>query len=168
MTCGCRCPWSWLLLLLPPLLLSSPTSDPCKAEPQSEPVKNDESTFWFDGQHWWPYQDQWGVYGLEDAGMVPQEEQLVSMTAKQRSQRRELMVAKLSKTHDRVKVCPDSGAVGFVAPPSFAKTFKIKSTELSRNGHHFRAANGGVLPNMGCRDVKALGIMQTPMYQSGR
>ena len=67
-------------------------------------------------------------------------------------------VERLSKTHERVKVCPDSGAVGFVAPPTFAKTFKIKSTELSRNGHHFRAANGGVLPNMGCRDVKALDI----------
>ena len=32
---GCRCPRSWLLPLLPVLLLSSPTGDPCKAELKS-------------------------------------------------------------------------------------------------------------------------------------
>ena len=129
-----------------------------KKEPETESVKNDVPSFWFDGQHWWPYEDQWGCYGLDNDIMTPEEEELVSMTAAERAKRRERMVEKLSKTHERVKVCPDSGAVGFVAPPTFAKTFKIKSTELSRNGHHFKAANGGMLPNMGCKDVKALDV----------
>ena len=82
-----------------------------KKEPETESVKNDAPSFWFDGQHWWPYEDQWGCYGLEDASMTPEEEELVSMTAVERAKRRERMVEKLSKTHERVKVCPDSGAV---------------------------------------------------------
>ena len=55
-----------------------------------------------------------------------------------------------------IKVSLDSGAVDTVTPPSTAKYFPIQETDSSRNGIHYRAANGTKIHNHGARIVRGI------------
>ena len=55
-------------------------------------------------------------------------------------------------------MCPDSGAIAFVAPRSFAPDVEVKESEASRQGVHYRHAGGGLIPNEGEKDVHSVDI----------
>ena len=60
--------------------------------------------------------------------------------------------------YTRVKVCPDSGAIKFVAPPHMFPGVEVNQTEASRRGRHLRDASGGGIRNLGEKVVKGKSI----------
>ncbi len=55
----------------------------------------------------------------------------------------------------RISVCPDSGAVTFVAPPEMAPEAPIAPTEASLKGMHYTSASKHQIRNLGESDVMA-------------
>ena len=85
----------------------------------------------------WPWYDQWGCMVLDEV------KELMELTKEERESRI------TSGDWECAKVCPDSGAVKFVGPKTMCKHIEVKESAGSKKGVKYRAANGGLLPNLG-------------------
>ena len=110
---------------------------------------------------WNVYTDYYGCYGLDEEEKTTDQviQQLKKMTKEQREEHRNKMVQKMEAMgYERVRACPDSGAIVFVAPKRFAPGVKLEPSPASINGVNWRAANGGLIPALGQKHVKAKDI----------
>ena len=81
----------------------------------------------------------------------------MDVTASKRKQRRKPKIEEMKEEgFDHFRACPDSGAVVFVAPPSFAPGVKLQPSEASRKGIHYKTASGHHIPNRGEKVIKAV------------
>ena len=106
-----------------------------------------------------PYMDENGCYSVEEVRAQGNDAaKLRKMTPDQRVKYRDAVEKKLGSGYKRVKVCPDSGAIAFVAPRSFAPDVEVRESEASCQGVHYRHAGGGLIPNEGEKDVHSVDI----------
>ena len=97
---------------------------------------------------------------LESPGEREALEQMSSKNVEERKKVREEKAKQMCESgkYQRVKVCPDSGAVKFVAPPTFAPLTPLEESEESKRGRGYRVANGGWIPNQGQKTIRAKDI----------
>ena len=133
--------------------------DAARLGPASEPEvesPGSQDLIW----KWMPYMDEEGTcYSIEE---VRAQKDIVAklrdMSSDQRVKYRDAAAKKLGDGYQRVKVCPDSGAIAFVAPRSFAPDVAVRVSASSRGGVHYRHAGGGLIPNEGEKDVHSVDI----------
>ncbi len=121
-------------------------------------------------QQWTPWTDQWGCYSLEEVRVNILEEvqgrakaqtalnavtpEVPKLNREQRAQLRERLASKFSKTHDRFRVCPDSGSWKMVANKRFALGVKMTESEGSKNSVHYKCASDTLIANEGEKTVE--------------
>jgi hypothetical protein len=59
-------------------------------------------------------------------------------------------------SYEVIRVNVDSGAIDSCIPPNVASMFKVRQTQMSKNGGYYTSASGGVIYNEGERDVKGV------------
>ena len=64
---------------------------------------------------------------------------------------------------ERIALKIDSGAIDTVMPPTLARYFPLESTERSRSGEGYLAANNSVIPHYGMRKLKGESDEYKPM-----
>ena len=97
---------------------------------------------------------------IESPGEREAIEKMSSKNVEERKSTREDKAKKMCEggKYQRVKVCPDPGAVKFVAPPTFAPLVPLEQSEESKRGRGYRVANGGWIPNQGQKTIRAKDI----------
>ncbi len=127
---------------------------------------------WYSFDDQWGWRDPWGVMSVElnQEGEIPVRkeevpldicnvvEELKRLTPTERVKYRDEIEKKLGQTHMRVRICPDSGAIVFIAPRDFAPHVELEESEASRRGVQYRVANKGLIPNLGQKVVEGLDI----------
>ncbi len=122
---------------------------------------------------WNPWTDVWGTYMLEEVRVNTLEEAQdkaksqatlnavepetksgnAPLSKEKRAEIRERLAERFSKTHDRYKVCPDSGSWKMVANEEFAPGVEVKESEGSKNGVYYKCANKTLVKNKGEKHV---------------
>jgi len=79
------------------------------------------------------------------------------------TEQRNRMKEKLSGDWELIKVCPDSGAFKFVGPKEMAKHIPIQETDASKAGVKYKAANGGLIRNLGEKKISGVDCNGNPV-----
>ena len=75
----------------------------------------------------------------------------------------EIMQIESQGNWEKIEVCPDSGAVKFVAPVQMASHIPWKAGAASKAGVKYRVANGNLIPNVGEKVVKGKDVNGNPL-----
>ena len=75
----------------------------------------------------------------------------------------EIMEVQTQGEWEKIEVCPDSGAVKFVAPVDMAAHIPWEPGAASRAGVKYRVANGNLIPNVGEKVVKGKDVNGNPL-----